>query len=161
MKSLSRSTTLAGLFLVIGFCSLNGQEPPVSVVVIQHIDFGAFFNGPAGGAVTVTNEGMRKVSGDVMPAYLRSWSPVVLDVQAAPGTVITLLPEKAIQLTGSKGGAMSLTLGEPDQGRSFVISGHEQQNTQVRIGGTLTVEAAQSLPAGDYGGEFSITFFYQ
>lgn len=161
MNGLNRSCFLAGLFFVLGLCSLSGQEPTVSVVVVQDINFGAFFNGPAGGSITVTNEGMRKVSGDVMPAYLHSWSPVVLSVQAAPGTIITLLNESDIQLTGSKGGSMSLSLGEPDRGSSFVISGHEQQDTQLRIGGTLTVEGAQSLPSGDYGGEFSITFFYQ
>jgi hypothetical protein len=154
--------------LVMGFSfSVAAQPPPprpISIYVnpAQGLIFGAFFQGVSGGTVIVYPDGSRTVTGSLVQANLGyPFSPAIFEVDANPGTMVSIMNGPDVTLTGSNGGTLSLHIGAASTGSTFVTSAAPPSRTQVRVGGTLTVGNKLANPSGNYSGTFSVTFIQQ
>jgi hypothetical protein len=137
---------------------------PISVYAVpqQGLLFGAFFPGATGGTVTINPNGTRSVTGDVIEANLGvSYSPAIFEIEANPGTVISILNGPDATLTGSNGGSIQLHLGSADTSSPFITASEPPLRTVVKIGGTLTVGNQAANPEGVYSGSFSINFIQE
>ncbi len=149
------------------FSSVNAQIlPPRPIIVTvnhaQPLSFGAFSPGLTGGTVTVRTDGTRSSTGDIVlfgMGFL--YTPAMFYIRANPGTVISMLVNPPVTLTGSGGGTLSLQLGETLPGMPFVTSVPWQQQTTLLVGGTLTVGDIVANPPGNYTGTFAITLIQQ
>jgi len=134
---------------------------PLSVVSLQDISFGAFFQGSSGGTVTISPDGSRLVSGDIIEANISgsSYCPAIFELEADPGTLISILKGTDTSMTGNNGGSVNLQIGDSDTESPIIIpiSGR----IQVRMGGILTVGNPQTNPSGDYSGSFEVTFIQE
>lgn len=153
------------LTLVCGFAAnVKAQEDPPRPVVVtfnpaQPLAFGAFTPGLSGGTVTVFPDGSRSSSGDVIllnMAYL--FTPAMFYVKANPGTVLSILVNPPVILSGSNGGTLTLQTGSSLPASPFVTTLPWPQLTTVLLGGTLTVGNIGANPAGSYTGNFNVTF---
>ncbi|WP_083722860.1 DUF4402 domain-containing protein [[Flexibacter] sp. ATCC 35208] len=161
--------TLVGVLTCLFFAqlSVHAQEAPprpISIYVnpAQGLIFGAFFQGPTGGTVTIYPDGSRVVTGSIIQANLGfPFSPAIFEVDANPGTLITIMNGSDATLTGSNGGTLSMHIGTSSTGSPFVATATSPARTQVRIGGTLIVGVPLANPTGSYSGTFSVTFIQQ
>ena len=155
-------------FLTSCLCALSLQliaqeKPPrpisVTVSTAQHLSFGPFIQSGAFGTVTVTYNGFRTATGNVILPYMSAIiSPALFIVDAEPGTLITIVNGPDVQLSGSNSGFLTLHLGEPSTGTPFITTG---TTTDVFMGGTLSVGSLLANPAGSYSGTFQVTFIQQ
>ena len=159
---------LSAIIIVMGaHTSVKAQQlppRPISVFVnpAQPLSFGAFYQGPLGGSVIIYPNGSRSVTGDVVQANLGySFSPALFEVEALPGTLVTILDGPDVILTGSNGGSMTLQLGSSSPLSPFVVPTTPPSRTVVTIGGTLLVSTIQNNPPGSYIGTFNVTFIEQ
>jgi len=155
-------------FLLISVTlNVNCQELPprpmtVTVHLSQNLIFGAFYQGSSGGSVIISASGSRSSTGDVVLLNMGdSFSPVVYDVVANPGTLVTINNGANVTLTGSNGGSMTLVIGSSDPVSPFIVPTTPPSATQLRIGGTLIVGNPLSNPPGIYSGTFNVTFIQQ
>jgi len=151
------------LFLFIFSTIASGQEPPPRPITItvspQGLAFGAFTHGAAGGSVIIDPDGSRTSSGDVILLNLGySYSAALYEIDANPGTVISVLYGAGTTLTGSGGGTMTLNIGSSIPTSPFVTTAIPPARTAFYLGGTLTVGNPASNPPGNYTGTFIITF---
>jgi hypothetical protein len=166
-RNIVNALTGVMVFLLFLQFPAHAQEPPprpISIFVnpAQGLIFGAFFQGPTGGTVTVSSNGSRTVGGSIVQANLGfPFSPAIFEVDANPGTLITIMNGSDIILTGSNGGTLSMHIGTASTGSPFVANAISPARTQVRIGGTLTVGVPLANPPGNYSGTFSVTFIQQ
>jgi hypothetical protein len=161
----------AGLFLfaLLGPAAAQAQLPPdpprpISVYVnpAQGMIFGAFFLGNSGGSVILYPDGSRTTTGSIIQANLGyPFSPAVFEVDANPGTQISILNGPDVTLAGSNGGSIQLKIGAASTGSSFITTAAPPARTQVRIGGTLLIGSPLANPAGAYSGSFSVTFIQE
>lgn len=159
---LLRSICLS-LFLLVSHLVSEAQESsvPLSVVTLQDINFGAFFQGNSGGTVTVSSDGTRLVSGDIIEANISGFSyyPAIFEVEADPGTLVSILKGSSNSMPGSNGGFISLQVGDADN--SFPIMIPPSGRVQVSLGGILTMGNPQANPSGDYTGSLEVTFIQE
>jgi hypothetical protein len=85
--------------------------------------------------------------------------PAIFEIDAVPGTLINILFGPVVTLTGNNGGTLKLRVDTSLPNAPFIKA--KSMSTQVRIGGTLIVGNSGANPAGDYIGNFSITFVQQ
>jgi hypothetical protein len=155
------------LLLFLGANRARGQEPPprpLSVYInpLQGLNFGAFFQGATGGSVIIYANGARSVTGDLVQASLGyPFSPAIFEVDADPGTRVSILNGPDVTLSGSNGGSIVLHIGSSDIGSSFITTAIPPSRTQLRIGGTLTVGSALANPSGAYSGTFQLIFMQE
>lgn len=155
------------LVFVLNYSSTNAQEPPprpISIYVnpMQGLNFGAFFQGVSGGSVIIYPDGSRSVMGDIIQANLGfPFSPAIFEVDANPGTLVSIMYGPNVTLTGSNGGTMTLHIGAADVGSPFITRAISPARTEVKIGGTLTVGSPLANPSGNYSGTFSVTFMQE
>lgn len=167
-SAVARAILLWGLVLAV-LCALPAaaqvQPPrPVNIYVspTQNLGFGAFFQGANGGSITVAYDGTRSTSGSVIAAgFGIPYSAALFELDAEPGTVISILNGSSVNLAGSNGGFMELTLGAASTGASFVSSASPPARTMITVGGTLDVGNVLDSPPGDYSGTFEVIFFQQ
>lgn len=145
--------------------SLQAQEDPprpMKVTTFQNLSFGAFIQGNMGGQVIIDPIGSRSLTGDLIPVFLGyQVYPAIFEVEALPGSIITIINGPDIQLTGNNGGNLLLHLGASIPSSPFINTINPPFKTQIRIGGTLTVGTLSNNPSGDYIGYFSVTFVQQ
>jgi hypothetical protein len=147
--------------------SVSAQQPPPNTISIyvnpsQGLMFGAFFQGTSGGSVIIYPNGSRAVTGDVIQANLGfAFSPAIIEVEANPGTLVSILNGADAVLAGSNGGSMTLHIGAASTGTPFITTATPPARTQIRIGGILTIGSPLANPAGTYNGTFSITFIQE
>lgn len=158
--------TLPLMGIVAGNAAYAQVQPPrpLSVYVnpAQPLSFGAFYQGPLGGSISVSSTGSRSSSGDVVQAGLGySFSPAMFEVEGLPGTIVSILNGPDVTLSGSNGGSMTLHIGNSDPGTPFILTTSSPSRTVVTVGGTLTVGPPASNPPGSYNGSFTITFIEQ
>jgi hypothetical protein len=165
----SRLTPLAGI-IILFFLHAPGayaQPPPPRPITVyvnpaQGLVFGAFFQGVTGGTVIIYPDGSRSVTGDLVLANLGvPFSPAIYEIDANPGTVVSILNGPDVNLTGSNGGSIHLHIGNASTGSPFITTATPPGRTEVRIGGTLTVGSPLANPSGAYSGMFSVTFIQQ
>lgn len=153
--------------LLFVYLPVHAQEAPprpigVYVDPAQGLIFGAFFQGVSGGNVIIYPDGSRSVTGSIVQANLGfHFSPAIFEIDANPGTRISILNGPDVFLTGSNGGSMRLHIGPSNLGAQFITTASAPGRTQVRIGGTLTVGTPLANPAGSYSGMFSVTFIQE
>jgi hypothetical protein len=151
------------LFFFLFSFKTYGQEPPPRPITItvspQGLAFGAFTHGAAGGSVIIDPDGSRTSTGDVILLNLGySFSAAFYEIDANPGTVISVLYGAGTTLTGSGGGTMTLAIGSSIPTSPFVTTAVPPAKTSFYLGGTLTVGNPASNPPGNYSGTFQITF---
>jgi hypothetical protein len=155
------------ILILFAQLSAHAQEPPPRPIAVfvnpaQGLIFGAFFQGPTGGTVNIFPDGSRTVSGSIVQANLGfPFSPAIFEVEANPGTLITIMNGSDITLTGSNGGTLSMHIGASSTGSPFLATSAPSRRTEVKIGGTLIVGVPVANPAGSYSGTFSVTFIQQ
>jgi Domain of unknown function (DUF4402) len=140
------------------------EEPPrpLQVTVFQNLSFGGVIQGNTGGEIIISPEGSRTVTGDLIPINMGfSYYPAIFEVEAMPGTLISIVNGPDVSLAGNHGGAVTLHLSNSIPNSPFVNALTPPFRTQVRIGGTLYVGNSLANPAGDYFGYFSVTFVQQ
>ncbi len=143
---------------------MSAQENPpkpivVTVSTLQHLSFGTFIQSGANGTVTVTPEGARTATGNIiLPNTSSIVTPALFEVTALPGTLITIVNGPDSPLSGSNGGTIMLKIGDSSTNSPFIANG---EHTEVFIGGTLTVGSLMANPAGAYNGVFLVTFIQQ
>lgn len=156
---------ISSLALIIICFSAQAQEDPprpLQVTTYQNLSFGAIIQGTIGGQVIIDPQGSRSVSGDIIPVNMGySYYPAIFEVEANPGSLITILNGPDIILNGNNGGTLTLHIGNSIPSSPFVNTKNPPFNTQVRIGGTLYVGTSLDNPAGNYIGYFSVTFIQQ
>jgi hypothetical protein len=149
-------------FLTISIETIAQEPPPRPIVVTttQGLSFGAFYHGAVGGTITINTDGSRTSTGDVVPLGLGIfYSRATYEIVANPGTIISLVNGPDVILIGSPGGGtLSLHIGDPDLGVSFVTTEPYPIPTELNVGGTLTVGNSITNPPGSYSGTFDITF---
>lgn len=134
----------------------------ISLSKVQDLCFGAFAIGPSGGSITISNTGMRTVTGSVIPLnFGSSFFNAVFEVDAPEGTIITIVNGPDATLTGSRGGTMTLTLGPSSPASPFTTTAVQPARTTVNVGGTLTIGSSGTSPPGQYTGSFQISMNYQ
>lgn len=139
--------------------TLPGDPGGLYVYTVQNLSFGAFAHGNTGGSITVSNTGTRTSTGDVIPLNLGvSYNNAIFEIEAPPGTIISILNGPDATLTGSNGGSMLLSIGNSSPVSPFSNSLAPPSRTQINIGGTLTVGGSGSAPPGIYSGTIYITF---
>jgi len=163
-----RKISLLAIWSIIslfGTLAIHAQEEPprpIALYTAQNLSFGAFFQGVSGGTVTVDYDGIRTVTGDIIPASLGySFYPLIVDVDAEPGVLITILNGPDATLTGSNGGTLTVHLESASTGSPFINTVAPPSRLQVRIGGTLTVGNPAANPAGSYSGSVYVTFIQE
>jgi hypothetical protein len=145
----------------------HGQEKPprpvkVYVSPTQGLIFGAFSQLGSTGSVIISPSGSRSSTGSVLLLNLGySFSPAIFEVDAEPGTIVTIVNGPDVTLTGTGGGSMNLHIGTAFPASPFVAAAVSPARTQIRIGGTLTVGSLLANPPGNYSGTFSVTFIQQ
>jgi Domain of unknown function (DUF4402) len=156
--------------LLLGFIAIfsYAQDPTdsippdpgaMSVSTIQNLSFGAFTHGNAGGSVTISSNGIRSVTGDVVSLNLGvQYFHSIFEIDAPEGSIISILNGPDAALTGSNGGSIYLHIGNSDPASPFITIVPQPSRTQVNIGGTITVGSAVANPPGTYTGTFYITF---
>jgi hypothetical protein len=145
------------------FAALGPENPPRPVVIYvnpaQGLFFGAFYQGGSGGSVIIYPNGSRSTTGSVIQTNQGfSFSPAIFEVDAEPGTVVTIMNGPDVTLNGSNGGTMGLHIGSSDPVSPFIATASSPGRTQIRIGGTLTLTNPIANPPGNYSGTFSVTF---
>ena len=139
--------------------SLPGDPGGIYVTTYQHLKFGAFTQGASGGTVVISNTGSRSVTGTVVGLNLGiTYYQAIINVEAPPGSLISITNGPDATLTGSNGGSITLHIGNSSPGSPFSTSIPPPGVTPVNIGGTLTVGNSTAAPPGAYSGTFYITF---
>jgi len=159
------------IFTLFSFSAKAQENPPIPVQVkvntAQFLNFGAFTTGVSGGTVSVTADGLRTSTSDVVLLNMGpAVSPALFDVTANPGTIITISSQPNIVLNGP-GGMMNLnidsfrTIDSNILGQTFITTASPPFANAVYIGGTLTVKNLTANPPGQYNGTFTLTFIQQ
>lgn len=142
--------------------SLPGDPGGLYVYTIQNLAFGAFYHGNTGGSVIIESDGSRSTTGDLVALNLGiSYFNAIFEIEAPPGTIVSILNGPDATLTGSNGGSMSLSIGTSSPAAPFSTVLAPPSRTQVNIGGTLTVGNNAASPPGNYTGTFYITFNHE
>ena len=139
--------------------SLPGDPGAIHVYTYQNLQFGTFAQGGSGGTITVSNSGGRSATGSIILINQGgSFFQSIIDVEATPGSLISITNGADATLTGSNGGTVTLTIGNSNPTSPFNTSIAPPGRTPVNIGGTLTVGNSTASPPGNYTGVFYITF---
>jgi hypothetical protein len=152
------------VLVLLGLSAQAQEHPPrpLQVSLYQNLSFGAVIQGTIGGQIIIDPQGFRTVSGDIIPVFLSySYYPAIFNVEAIPGSIITIVNGPDITLTGSNGGTLLMKIGPSIPGSPFVATQTPPLRNEVRIGGTLFISNSAANPAGNYIGTFSVTFIQQ
>ncbi|MBW6502200.1 MAG: DUF4402 domain-containing protein [Bacteroidales bacterium] len=150
---------ITGVFSVLLALPAMGQEPPprpLTVTLQQDLSFGAFYHGAAGGSVAISPAGSRTFTGDIVLLTMGyTFSAAVFRLTGPPGTVVSLLKDTGVTLSGSNGGSLSLQIGDTTPLSPFVTPAGP---LLLNVGGTITIGNSADNPPGNYSGTFDITF---
>ncbi|MFT3982250.1 MAG: DUF4402 domain-containing protein [Ferruginibacter sp.] len=132
------------------------------VNVVQPFQFGVYAQGASGGDIIISPMGVRSVTGTVIPLnFGATYNPLVLEVEAAKGSIVSVYSSGKNILTGSNGGKMVLRLGNMEPNSPFYIMKEPPQKTYINIGGVLSVGNAADSPPGNYSGNLYISFMVE
>ncbi len=139
-----------------------GDPGGIYVYTTRNLAFGAFYHGNTGGTIIIGNDGTRNVTGDVVLLNMGiPYASATFDIEAPPGSIVSITNGPNATLTGSNGGSVILTIGSSYPATPFTTTASPPIRTQVSIGGTLTIGNNASAPAGSYSGTFYVTFNHQ
>jgi Domain of unknown function (DUF4402) len=150
------------LLLLLGSHKVSAQEPPPRPIRInataQILRFGAFYLGASGGTVIIAPAGTRTSTGDVVLLGMGfPFSAALFEVHAQRGTVVGILLEPSVTLTGTPSGSMTLHIDSSNPTSPFVSTVNFNIAIPLYVGGTLTVGNSFANPPGSYTGTFYVT----
>lgn len=158
---------LIAVFFLFWGSAIFAQQTPfpppnqLQVYGIQQLSFGSFTTGTSGGTVIISPEGFRSSTGSVI-LMGGNFNQAIFEVKLIPGRLVQIVLGPQTQLTRvGGGGSMSMEVGPTDRGNSFVTTGGHPFINRVNVGGTLTVGSTATNPAGNYEGQFSVTFIQE
>ena len=126
----------------------------------EALNFGRFTPGRNGGNLVISPDGLRSVSGTVMPAG-GTYSPARFLVLGAAGSsfTIALPPEETILTHRESGNTMVVSnwISDPPPGDAANLA---DGSRLVSIGATLKIGNMEENPVGIYSGSFLLTFAY-
>lgn len=165
-KTVCRALLLPGLVLFLGSSRVFSQEPPPRPIQVtvsaQTLSFGAFTHGALGGTVTISSGGIRTSTGDVILLGLGyPYNTTEYEILANPGTLISILNGPNVNLPGSNGGSLTLSIGASDPVSPFVTTAIPPLPTYLNVGGTITIGNPVANPPGSYSGTYDITFIQE
>lgn len=147
---------LAVLTLLCVSCAASSQ---MLIYPVQGFNFGSFYQGVDGGTVNLSAQGARSATGGIVLINSgASYSQAIFEIDAAKGSILSILNGPDITLSGSKGGSIILRLSNSDPASPFVTTAVPPARTVVRIGASLIIGNSSASPPGNYSGSFSITF---
>lgn len=152
------------VLILLGFSAHGQEDPPrpLQVATFQNLSFGAVIQGTIGGKIIIDPQGSRSISGDIIPVNMGySYFPAIFEVEAIPGSLITIVNGPDVLLNGNNGGTLLLHIGTSIPTSPFVNTKSPPFRIQVRVGGTLTVGNSIANPSGNYIGFFAVTFAQQ
>jgi len=156
---------IAGFIIFFAHAPAYSQEMPprpITVNLLQNLNFGAFYTGAAGGTVVIQPSGFRTSTGNIILVTLGFlYYPAIFGLQGNPGSIIHILNGPDAILTGSNGGSMTLHLGDSQPASPVILNMAPPSQTQIRIGGILVVGNPLVNPVGNYIGTFSIMFLQE
>ncbi len=139
--------------------SVSTSNPSLKVSVMQEISFGAFAQGNSGGSITISAEGTRWASGTVVPLnFGAAYLPLILEIEGPRGSIVSMLTNETILLTGSNGGTMKLKLSASNPAMPFIITDDAPSKSIIKIGAELIAGNANVSPPGNYSGSLNISF---
>ncbi len=139
--------------------SLPDDPAIIRAYTIQHLHFGTFSAGNAGGTLILSTTGGRTTTGSVVAINQGApASAAMFDVDAVYGAMVSLLNGPDVTLTGSNGGSMLMHIGASNPASPFITTVRQPLRTHVYIGATLTVGNQAANPPGTYSGTFYVTF---
>lgn len=143
------------LFAVLWAGNLQAQNP-VSITILQDVNFGAFAVSGSGGTITVSSEGVRSATGGVV-LLGNDYYAGLFRVEAPNGSYLNLTGGIPATLNGSSGGQMDVELDETYPAFPFntIAPFHDFQ-----FGASLTVGTVGETPPGVYNGSFEIVVSY-
>jgi len=150
---------LPTVFLTCGTLITVAQEPPPRPIIAsktQDLSFATFYQGGAGGTVTILANGTRIAGGSVI-LFGSGGAPAIFSIRANNGTVISFLKPTATLSDGS-GHTLSLQISDTSPSTPFVTTNNWPTPTVVSMGGILTIGTPAANPPGNYSGTFAITF---
>ena len=153
------------IFLPLIYFSINAQEMPPSPISVtvntsQNLSFGDFSQGSTGGTVTVSYNGVRNSTGEII-LLNGTVTPARFDVTANPGTLITIVNGSNATLNGDNGGHCDASNWQCQYWLAIYNEYATHNINPVYIGGTLTVGNLSASPPGNYSGSFTVTFVQQ
>jgi hypothetical protein len=157
---------IAVFFLCCGQSAVGQQTPfpppnQMQVYGMEELSFGSFSTGASGGTVVISPEGFRTSTGSVI-LMGGTFNQAFFEIKLIPGRMVQIILGPQIQLTRiGGGGSMNMQVGPTDKGTSFVTSGGHPFFNRVNVGGTLYVGSSVANPAGQYKGQFSVTFIQE
>ena len=163
LRKITVKLSLSVMILLICPFSAVSQEPPPRPVIattVQNLAFGVFYQGVAGGSVTIDAAGTRTAGGSVVLLSSGAFSVAVFNVRANPGTVISFLKPLS-SLTDGSGNTMTLQIDDTNPSTPFVTTNPYSLPTPVSMGGILTVGSPAVNPPGNYSGTFDIIFIQE
>lgn len=163
-------------YLLLGLLVLNCQlrasaqmptdsvpRDPAAIVVytMQELSFGAFAVTSAGGTVSLSPSGTRLATGGVVLVNFLQPSNAIFEVEAPPNVIVSFNSGGDATLTGSNGGSITLrvTASDTDPASPYTNQNPPPFRQQLKVGGTLIIPP--STPAGNFTGNFYITFSQQ
>ena len=146
------------LFLLISISLNLKSQSSFRVYSIQGLSFGAFIQGLNGGQITIDANGSRTSSGSVYLSNIKPYNAAIIQVEALPNRLITILNVPDTYLTPN-GGQMLLHIEGTNPLSPYVNPNNPGHPLNVYIGGTLITN--NRTIGGEYSGFFSITFMEQ
>lgn len=147
------------LVVLILLCVSGAASSQMLIYPIQGFNFGSFYQGVNGGTIDISADGSRTATGGIVLINSGvSYSQAIFEIDAAEGSILSILNGPDIILSGSKGGSITLRLSNSDPVSPFVTTAVPPARTVVRIGASLIIGNSSASPPGNYSGTFSITF---
>lgn len=156
------------LFLIIvffyNFIYTQPALPQRSITLdaTQALSFGKFYNKGSGGTISVSWQGIRSTTGDIVAMPSSQGLPAIYAVKLCQGRNIRITYPTTSTLINSDGNSLILDIGPTERGVSGAVFASEQNCnfiTILRVGATLHIPP--NTPIGDYTGGFAISFDQQ
>jgi len=165
---------LTGLFLIQNIVFLSGQsnapglpQRSGTIMATQALHFGdiSIVSGSSGGTVTISHNGMRSSTGNVILLNLGNIPrQAIFEYKLCPGRMVNITFPPMVTLTGERGGTLFLQTGPTNlgpSGSSFISNKGCDDTHYIHMGGTLEVKGISSNPGGLYTGSINITFIQE
>jgi hypothetical protein len=135
------------------------EDPPrpITVTATQSLAFGTFYQGAAGGTVTINSAGTRSNGGTVVLLTMGTVTQAIFEIVGNIGTPVSFLKPTS-SLTDGSGHTLTFVIDDTNPGSTFVLTNSYPIPTLMYVGGILTIGSPAANPPGNYNGTFDITF---
>ena len=133
------------LFLLINGFIVNAQ----SISKVQDLNFGDFIPYGQGGTLSVSPDGIRNFTGEIIPKSI--FTPASFNLYVAAGKTVKMTYDNNLTLKGNHGGIITFIPADSSPtGNGLIITGLSP--TRITFGGTLNIGSNTANPVGLYSG---------